>query len=85
MNSTNMKTTATVDGQKVVVDILENDIDISQKDRTVPGWKLALPLIIIGAVLLVVLIVSVTMFFWALPVLLPIALIFIIMRSLGGR
>jgi len=81
----NRKTTATVDGEKVIVDILESGTDIPGKGPVMPAWKFVLPLVLIGAAAVAVLLVSVTLFFWALPVLLPVALVFIIVRSLSGR
>ncbi|MCK5450539.1 MAG: hypothetical protein KAI70_02090, partial [Candidatus Omnitrophica bacterium] len=49
-------------------------------NTTMPKWKLYLPIIVGGSILLLVAFVSISLFVWALPVILPLFLIWMIIR-----
>ncbi len=85
---------AKVDGKEIPIEIIEEGREIpsdsvdgvreeiweGQSSRTVPKWKLYLPFVFRGVVLVSVVSISITLFIWVLPVLLPILLIWMVIR-----
>lgn len=75
------KTWAEVDGKEVEVEIVEKEeIQKKQYRRTISNWRLFLPAAIALVVLGSVAVLSVTVFIWALPVLLPFLAVWFIVR-----
>ena len=85
---------AKVDGKEIPIEIIEEgrEIPVDSTDDgreriwtvkssgTVPKWKLYLPFVFGGVVLVSVVFISITLFIWVLPVLLPILLIWMVIR-----
>jgi hypothetical protein len=82
---------AEVDGKDVPVEIIDES---SEPKRRAGGsrvtfvsgnWKLFVPMIGAGIVLVLFLVASLTLFVWALPVLVPLFLIWFVVNALARR
>ncbi|MBF0217315.1 MAG: hypothetical protein HQL30_10025 [Candidatus Omnitrophica bacterium] len=82
---------AEIDGKDVPVEIIDEVSEPKRRDggsRAKPAagnWKLFLPLIATGIVLVLFLVASLTLFVWALPVLVPLFLIWFVVNVFVKR
>lgn len=79
-----MKTTykAKIDGREVPVDIIEEGVPVGRTERKTYVWQGVLPLVMAGVVLVGIAFLSISLFIWLLPVLLPVVLILLVVRMI---
>ena len=79
-----MKTTykAKIDGREVPVDIIEEGVPVGRTERKTHVWQGVLPLVMAGVVLVGIAFLSISLFIWLLPVLLPVVLILLVVRMI---
>jgi len=72
---------AEVDGEEVEVEIISEKSERGpQQYRKINRWRFLLPFVLGGAVLAAVAFLSITIFIWALPVLLPLLVVWFIIK-----
>ncbi len=77
---------ATVDGKEVDVEIIDGDKTYSPKNEfqnLKNNWKQYVPFIGLIFLVIVIIVLSITLFVWALPVLIPLFIIMFIVRMLA--
>lgn len=73
---------AKVDGKEIPVDIVGEGDAVEYSERKVNPSFTILPLVVGGLVLLAVAFISIGLFIWLLPVLVPIALVLLVVRMI---
>ncbi|MFH1837477.1 MAG: hypothetical protein ABH862_05140 [Candidatus Omnitrophota bacterium] len=78
------KPKARVDGREIPIEILGKDEKGARNPRpqTFSVWKAYVPFVVSGLILVGTIVLSITLFVWALPVLLPILLVIFIARMI---
>ena len=72
---------AEVDGKEVEVEIIdEKSVTGDGQYKTISRWRLFLPIILAGMVLSAAAFLSITILIWALPVLLPILIVWFVIK-----
>ena len=60
-------------------------ITVKRGEFGINRWKTLLPFIAGGTMLIVVLLLSITVFIWALPVIIPLFIVWLIFRNTSNR
>ena len=79
------KPKAKVDGREIPIEIVGKNEKGARNPRpqTFSTWKAYIPIVVSGLILVGAIVLSITLFVWALPVLLPIILIIFVVRMLN--
>ena len=77
------KPRAEIDGKEIEVELVEDEPAQNAWSYKRPGtWRLFFPVVIVALVIILITALSATLFIWALPVLLPILVVWFIIRLL---
>ncbi len=79
---------AKVDGKEVDVEVLEGEIreeKPSEEGQMFSRWRSISPFLVTGVVVAGIILLSITLFIWALPFLIPLCIVFFIVRFLNQK
>ena len=75
------KLRAKIDGKEIEVELVQDDPARETRSYNVGGrWRLFVPFAVAALVIIAVLVLSTTLFIWALPILLPLLIVWFIIK-----